>query len=252
MIDPVSANNRPFRLCIMGAGPGDPDLLTLRAANRLKEAAVVLYDHLANKALLDLTSPGCEHIYVGKVAYGAYTPQEVIHSLILEHSKKGLVVRLKGGDPFVFGRGFEEVIFARSHGMVTEYIPGISSMQTFGFEDIPLTHRGVSEGIWVITGTKKDTELSDDLHLAMKSKATVVVYMGLKKLELISSIYRLAGNHDMPAAILQQAASRNSRCIRGRIGSMPELAALHSIKYPAIILIGKVAALSDLTENQEA
>src|SRR5690606_40655100 len=110
------------------------------------------------------------------------------------------------GDPFIFGRGFEEILFARQHGMKTHYIPGITSMQAVGFEDIPLTHRALSEGIWVVTGTKKDGFLSDDLELALQSKATVVIYMGMKKIEDIAATYVKTGNGDMPAAIVQHAS----------------------------------------------
>src|SRR6185436_10722657 len=111
-------------------------------------------DNLANKELLDAVPGDCEKIYVGKQPYGEYTPQEAIHALIKEKAfAKGKVVRLKGGDPFIFGRGFEEIIFAREQGINVSYIPGISSMQAAGLSAIPLTHRHVSEGIWVITGT---------------------------------------------------------------------------------------------------
>jgi len=110
-------------LIVVGAGPGDPELLTIKAYKALQQAAVVLYDNLANKELLDITSDDCEKEYVGKLPYGNYTPQETIHQLILEKAfSKGKVIRLKGGDPFIFGRGFEEILFARSHGIITSYI----------------------------------------------------------------------------------------------------------------------------------
>lgn len=238
-------------LCVMGAGPGDPELLTLRAARRLGDAAVVLYDNLANKAILELTAPTCKHIYVGKISYGQYTPQERIHELIAENIHHGMIVRLKGGDPFIFGRGFEEVLFARSLGIETEYIPGISSMQAFGFENIPLTHRGLSESIWAITATNKENQLSQDLQLAIQSKATVVIYMGLKKLPEIASIYCQAGKADMPAAIIQSATLAHSKFINAPIKDLPWLAEESQIQYPAIILIGQVASLgNDHTSSQ--
>src|SRR4051812_27944306 len=125
----ILSNNSP-ELIVIGAGPGDPELLTLKAFRILKDAPVILYDHLANAALLDWAHPGCEKIYVGKLPYGAYTPQETIHALIKEKAfAAGRVIRLKGGDPFIFGRGFEEVIFARQQGISVSYVPGISSMQ---------------------------------------------------------------------------------------------------------------------------
>ena len=173
------------QLYVVGAGPGDPDLITLKAYKILQTAAVVLYDNLANKEILEHVPGDCEKIYVGKQPYGEYTPQETIHSLIKEKAfSRGRVVRLKGGDPYIFGRGFEEILFARENGIESHYVPGITSMQAVGLEDIPLTHRNVCESIWIVTGTKKDGTLSDDLRLAIKSKATVVVYMGMKKLFL--------------------------------------------------------------------
>ncbi|RRN77990.1 uroporphyrinogen-III C-methyltransferase, partial [Pseudoxanthomonas sp. SGD-10] len=117
-------------LYVVGAGPGDPELITVKAQRILKDARVILYDNLANRELLELADEECERIYVGKRPYGEYTPQEKILELIKEKAfEKGAVVRLKGGDPFIFGRGFEEILFARAHGIATEFVPGISSMQ---------------------------------------------------------------------------------------------------------------------------
>ena len=160
--------NNPIipELIVMGAGPGDPELITVKGQRILQQADVVLYDNLANKELLNLTKADCDTIYVGKQPYGEYTTQEAIHEMIAHYAfTKGRVVRLKGGDPFIFGRGYEEIIYARSLGIKTQFIPGISSMQAVGLEDIPLTHRLVSEGIWIVTGTKKDGSLSADLKL---------------------------------------------------------------------------------------
>jgi uroporphyrin-III C-methyltransferase len=231
-------------LIVVGAGPGDPELITLKAFRVLKEAPVILYDHLANTALLDWTHPGCEKIYVGKLPYGDYTPQDTINALIKEKAfTAGKVIRLKGGDPFIFGRGFEEVVFARQQGISVSYIPGISSMQTAGLSAIPLTHRLVSESIWVITGTKKDGCLSDDLRLAMKSKATVVIYMGMKKLKEIAVTYISEGQGHQPAAIIHQASLPEERMVRGPVQQLPELADLHQLSHPSIIIIGQVTTL---------
>ncbi|PTQ99204.1 uroporphyrin-III C-methyltransferase [Mucilaginibacter yixingensis] len=234
------------RLIVLGAGPGDPELLTLKGYKALQEADVVLYDNLANKELLDFTRPDCEKVYVGKQPYRDYTPQESIHELIKHYAfTKGNVVRLKGGDPFIFGRGFEEVLFARSLGIETQFIPGITSMQASGFEDIPLTHRALSEGIWVVTGTKKDGALPKDLRLAMQSNATVVIYMGMKQLPLIAQTYVEAGKGDMPAAIIQHASLPHQKSVKGPIGKLPQLAEEQGLTYPSIIIIGQVTALSN-------
>ena len=233
------------RLYVIGAGPGDPELITVKALKIIEKADVILYDNLANIDLLDFAPPHCEKIYVGKKPYGDFTHQDRIHDLIKEKAfSKGLVVRLKGGDPFIFGRGFEEILFARSMGIKTFYIPGITSMQAVGLEDIPLTHRNICESIWVVTGTKKDGSLSDDLRLAIKSKATIVVYMGMKKLEEISSVFIQEGCADLPAAIIQHASLPKQKIGRGTAGNLRLIAERHLLTHPAIIIIGSVVALN--------
>ncbi|MET3981026.1 uroporphyrin-III C-methyltransferase [Mucilaginibacter sp. UYP25] len=232
-------------LFVLGAGPGDPELMTIKGHRVLQEADVILYDNLANKALLDLAKPNCEKIYVGKQPYGDYTPQETIHEMIVQYAyTHGKVVRLKGGDPFIFGRGFEEITYARHHGIQTHYIPGITSMQASGLEDIPLTHRAISEGVWMITGTKKDGTLPADLRLAMQSNATVVIYMGMKQIPSITATYLAEGKGNTPAAIIQHASLPHQKCVKGRVKDLAEMAAQNQLTYPAIIIIGEVAALN--------
>jgi uroporphyrin-III C-methyltransferase len=237
-------------LIIIGAGPGDPDLITVKAAKALQQAAVVLYDNLANVQLLEMTQPRCERIYVGKQPYGDYTPQDIIHELIAQKAfSKGNVVRLKGGDPFIFGRGFEEMLYARKAGIKASYIPGISALQTLGYEDIPLTHRNISDGFWVMTGTKADGTLTADLELAIQSKATVVIYMGMKKLSRIAAVYISSGQSDMPAAVIQHASLPVQKCIKATIGELPKLALQHDIKHPALIVIGKVVDVENSLQS---
>ncbi|MDP9046583.1 MAG: uroporphyrinogen-III C-methyltransferase [Bacteroidota bacterium] len=232
-------------LYVLGAGPGDPELITVKGYRLLQKARVVLYDNLANKELLNLTPDDCEKIYVGKQPYGDYTPQEEIHELIKHFAfTKGSVIRLKGGDPFIFGRGFEEVLFAREHGIKTYFVPGITSMQAAGLEDIPLTHRAMSESVWMVTGTKKDGRLSADLKLAIQSNATVVIYMGMKKLAEIAQAYIESGNGDIPVAIIQNASKRNQKSAKGLIKNLEVLAESKCLTYPAIIIIGAVTALA--------
>jgi uroporphyrin-III C-methyltransferase len=241
----MSSNSPDIKpeLIVAGAGPGDPELISVKALRALQEANVVLYDNLINQSLLDHTRADCEKIYVGKQPYGEYTPQETIHALIVEKAfAKGKVVRLKGGDPFIFGRGFEEILFARQHGIATSYIPGITSMQAVGLDDIPLTYRTLSESIWVLTGTKKDGSLSGDLKQAMNSKATVVIYMGVKKLREIARIYEEEGQGHMSAAIVQHASLPNRKVIRGMIKDLPALVEQSHLTHPAVIIIGPVAA----------
>jgi uroporphyrin-III C-methyltransferase len=237
----TSTSNIQPELIVAGAGPGDPELITLKAYRMLQEVPVVLYDNLVNKNLLSFTRPDCEHIYVGKLPYGEYTPQEQIHELIREKAfTKGKVLRLKGGDPFIFGRGFEEILYARHHGIRTIYIPGITSMQASGFYDIPLTFRSVSESIWVVTGTKKDGSLSGDLQLAIQSKATVVIYMGMKKLTEIANTYIEKGYGDMPAAIIHYASLPYHKLAQGLVKDLAQMAAEKQITHPALIIIGPV------------
>ena len=231
-------------LYIMGAGPGDPELITVKAYKILERADVVLYDNLANKELLDITKPDCENIYVGKRPYDNFTSQERIHELIQEKAlSKEIIVRLKGGDPYIFGRGFEEVLFARALGIRTYYIPGITSMQASGLLDIPLTHRAVSEGIWAITGTKKDGSLSDDLRLAMQSNATVVIYMGMKKAAEIAETYLHQGKGDVPVAVIQHASLQHQQSATGQVKDLPKLISDNNLTHPALIIIGWVVAV---------
>ena len=228
-------------LYVVGAGPGDPDLITIKAYKILQTAAVVLYDNLANKDILDNVPGNCEKIYVGKQPYGEYTSQETIHALIKEKAfSKGKVVRLKGGDPYIFGRGFEEILFARDNGIEAHYVPGITSMQAVGLEDIPLTHRNVCESIWIVTGTKKDGTLSDDLRLAIKSKATVVVYMGMKKLREIATVFIEENAGNTPAAIIQHASLPKQKMGRGKVEDLEKIAEDKKLTHPSIIVIGSV------------
>lgn len=249
-------------LILIGAGPGDPELLTVKAWRVLQKADTLLYDHLANPALLDLAPSGCERICVGKRPYGLSTSQETIHELIREKAGKGgTIVRLKGGDPFIFGRGFEEVLAARELGIKVTYIPGITSMQAAGLSAIPLTHRAVSDGIWILTGTRKDGALSADLLLAMKSRSTVVIYMGMNKLNEIAAIYRREGLGETPAAIIQHGSLPQQRMALGVAERLPAMAAAQGLSHPAIIIIGEVvtvggnvavAGSSGLSKNAEA
>ncbi|MCX2474768.1 uroporphyrinogen-III C-methyltransferase [Pedobacter sp. MC2016-05] len=241
-----------FGLFIMGAGPGDPELLTMKAYNVLKRAEVVLYDNLSNQKLLEIAPKGCEMVYVGKKPYEKCTPQEKINELIVKYAKlKRVVVRLKGGDPFIFGRGFEETLYAEAHGIKSHYIPGISSMQGLGFIDVPLTHRGISESVWIITATKKDGSLSKDLACAMKTSATVVIYMGMKKLAEISAAYKLAGLGSTPAAIIQHATLPHQKQGTCEIKDIQEMALKEGLSYPAIIVIGDVVKVREIVSSQQ-
>lgn len=231
-------------LYIVGSGPGDPELLTIKACKILKSANVILYDRLTNKSLLDLAPKNCIKVYVGKKPYQKHIQQEEIHALISWYCHRfPRVVRLKGGDPYIFGRGFEELRYAEAHGISAEYIPGISSLQGCGYHHIPLTHRGVSEGIWVLTGTKENARFSSDLQLAIQSRATVVIYMGMNKLVEIAHTYSAGGKGHTPAAIIQHATLPHQKQARCKASELPAMASKQQLSHPAIIVIGDVVGL---------
>lgn len=229
------------KLTLIGAGPGDPELITLKAVNALRKADVVLYDALANGVLLEYCSPHCELIYVGKRGHTRSISQDSLNFLIVEKAfEKGHVVRLKGGDPFIFGRGNEEINFARERGIETAFVPGISSIQALGAADIPLTSRGFSDGFWVITGHKADGSLSKDIELAAQSTATVVILMGMSRLDRIAKLFQEGGRGDTPAAIVQNASTFYQKSGSGLAKNLPKIAAENGLTNPAIIVIGDV------------
>ncbi|GAB2788953.1 uroporphyrinogen-III C-methyltransferase [Rhabdobacter roseus] len=236
-----------MKLTLIGAGPGDPELITLKAVRALNGARVVLYDALVHPSLLEHCSDGCVKVPVGK-RFGKHScSQDVINYMIVEYAYQyGEVVRLKGGDPYVFGRGYEEVTFAARHGIESEVIPGISSSYAVpALAGIPLTTRGVSESFWVVTGTTQAHQLSLDLRLAAQSSATVVVLMGVHKLPEIVETYASLGKLDQPIAIIQNGTLPDQKIVTGRISNILPLAHVADIGSPAIIVIGPAAALPD-------
>ncbi|MCM4169449.1 Uroporphyrinogen-III C-methyltransferase [Arenibacter antarcticus] len=238
---PVQGSNRVKRLTVVGAGPGDVELITLKAIRVLKSANVVLYDALVDTSLLEY-APDAEHIFVGK-RKGCYAyQQDQINELIVSRAfSHGHVVRLKGGDPFVFGRGAEEMDYAASKGLEVAMIPGISSsMAVPASQHIPVTKRGASESFWVITGTTKNHKISADVALAAKSSATVVILMGMGKLGEIVDLFKGEGKSGLPIAIIQNGTCKNEKVGIGTIGSIQEIVAKEELSNPAIIIIGEV------------
>lgn len=237
------------KLTVVGAGPGDPDLITVKAIKALKDADVVLYDALISSELLEYCKPEAEKIYVGKRP-GESHSQDAINFLIVEKAYMyGHVVRLKGGDPFIFGRGMEEIEYAKSFGLETAYIPGISSsVAAAGYANIPLTTRGVSESFWVITGTKTDGSLSNDLEMALQTSATIVVLMGMNKLSQISAICQRIGKEHLPVAIIQNGTTNQQKIGVGVAKNLKEIAENNQLSNPAVIILGEVVKYADLTE----
>ena len=229
------------RLTLVGAGPGDPDLITVRGLRALTDADVVLYDALANRALLKYVPSKAEKIFVGKRAGKHYASQDKINALIVEKAlNRGHVVRLKGGDPFVFARGHEELEYASSLGIQVEVVPGISSaIAVPELQQIPLTRRGVSESFWVITGTTKQGQLSNDIPLAAQSSATIVILMGLRKLTKIAAIFSLAGKGSIPVAVISNGSLPQERIALGTVDTIVETVKEKELPGPAIIMIGE-------------
>jgi len=230
------------RLTLVGAGPGDPDLITVKGIKALADADVVLYDALANEELLQYAPSRATKIFVGKRAGMHSSQQQEINKLIVKYAfSHGHVVRLKGGDPFVFGRGFEEVEHARSHGIATTVIPGICSVLAVpASQQIPLTHRGISESFWVLTGTTKNHDISSDLELAARSSATMVILMGMHKL---SEIMELIGNHrhkNTPVAIVQNGSLPDEKLGVGTVSTISEIIRGKGIGSPAVIIVGEI------------
>ncbi len=233
------------KLTLVGAGPGDGELITLKGIRALRKADVVLYDDLANHTLLEFAPEKALKIYVGKRAKQASFTQEEINELIVRFAREhGHVVRLKGGDPYVFGRGFEECEYARQYAIECDVVPGVSSsIAVPASQGIPVTSRGVSESFWVITGTTRNGELSADLYLAAQSKATVVVLMGLSKVTEICALFCEAGRGHLPMAIVQNGTRADEQCVIGQVWNMPQLAAEQGVGAPAVLVIGEVVSL---------
>jgi uroporphyrin-III C-methyltransferase len=242
---PMSLPNIP-RLTVLGAGPGDPELLTLKGARVLGEADVILYDALANNDLLAHARPDAVTVFVGKRRGLRSHSQDEINALIVDYARQyGHVVRLKGGDPFVFGRGREEMLYAEEHGLLTDYIPGISSaVAAAGSVGIPVTHRGASEGFRVITATTATGELSGSVSEAASTRTTTVILMGLGELTRITALYCQHGQAHTPAAIIQNGTLPNARLVTGTVAELPARAAAAGIGAPAIIIIGEVVRLA--------
>ena len=233
------------RITLVGAGPGDADLVTLKGIKALKTADVVLYDALVNEELLEFAPEHAVKVYVGKRSGDHSFSQDNINKLMIDYAiNYGHVVRLKGGDPFVFGRGYEELDHAASYSIPATVIPGISSsIAVPGLQQIPVTHRGLSESFWVVTGTTSDGKVSNDLYEAAHTNATIVVLMGLHKLAEITRIFKNEGKNRLPIAVIQSGSTENEKVAIGIIDTIVELVEEKQISSPALIVIGEVVSL---------
>lgn len=234
------------KVTLVGAGPGDPELITVKGINALGEADVVLYDALVNTEILKYAPIESKKIYVGKREGQHAYPQEQINILLVDYAlTHGHVVRLKGGDPFVFGRGSEELEYVESFNIATAVVPGISSsIGVPALQRIPVTHRGITESFWVLTGRNSDGKLPEDFKLAAQSDATIVVLMGLAKLPEIVKVFQKYGKGNIPVAVIQDGSLPSENAAIGSIDTIVDVVHHDNIKSPAIIVIGEVVRKS--------
>lgn len=225
---------------LVGAGPGDPELLTVRAARRLATAEVVVHDALVGSGVLELVPAGAELIDVGKRP-GRATPQELISALLVELGRQGRrVVRLKGGDPFLFGRGGEEAMALAAAGVPFEVVPGVSAaLAAPAVAGIPVTHRGVAASVAVVTGHRRDGEPEPNWAGLARSVDTLVVLMGVSERGRIAAALQAGGlSGSTPAAAVRSATTKDQVCWRGRLDELADA----SVRSPAVLVIGAVAA----------
>lgn len=233
---------------LVGTGPGDPDLLTFRALRLMQQADVVLYDRLIGEGILNLVRRDAERIYVGKMKEDHTVPQEEISKLLIRLAQEGKrVLRLKGGDPFVFGRGGEEIETLAENGVTFQVIPGITAANgCAAYAGIPLTHRDHAQGCVVVTGHEKDGELNLNWNGLIQPRQTVVIYMGLTSLETITRGFMEHGaDPATPAAVIENGTRASQRVITGTLDSLAEKSAAAEVKSPALIIVGSVVALQD-------
>jgi uroporphyrin-III C-methyltransferase len=249
----ILPHKAPFaagEVALVGAGPGDPELLTLQALRFIRQADVVIYDRLVGDEIMALVPEHCQRIYVGKKQANHRVPQPGINALLVEYAQKNnKVVRLKGGDPFIFGRGGEEAEYLAGYNIPCHIVPGVTAAAgCSAYAGIPLTHRGMATNCRFITG---HLENGEELNLSWKNLAehqqTLVFYMGVKSLPIISEQLQRHGlSANTPAALIENGTKINQRVYRGDLNSLPSLVSRYQIKPPTLIVIGDVVnALSN-------
>jgi uroporphyrin-III C-methyltransferase / precorrin-2 dehydrogenase / sirohydrochlorin ferrochelatase len=245
--DADPASDRAGCVSLVGAGPGNPDLLTLAALRALSRADVVLFDRLTTPGILAKARRDAMFIDVGKQGGGAHVPQEETHRLLLEHARRGAhVVRLKGGDPFVFGRGGEEIEFLRAQGVPYRVIPGITAaLACAAYAGIPLTHRDHAQSLRLLTAHCKTGFSDEDWAALGAGRQTLAIYMGVRELpELRAKLIAHGADPDTPFALVENGSLPQQRTVCGALSQLVELAAEHAVSSPALLIVGPTAHLA--------
>jgi len=234
------------RVYLVGAGPGNPELLTLRGARLLEQADAVVYDHLVSSAMLDLVPPTAQRIYAGK-RRGAHTmAQDEINTLLIKLALEGKqVVRLKGGDPFIFGRGGEELQALAQHGIAFEVVPGVTAASGVAcYAGIPLTHRGYAQRCVFVTGHLMDGASNLDWSSLVQPHQTLVIYMGLGGLaEICRQLLAHGAAPELPVAVVQDGTIGSQKVVIGSLGNITERVAEQKLQSPCLIIVGEVVSL---------
>jgi uroporphyrin-III C-methyltransferase len=245
---PTRGGAMPGTVYLVGAGPGDPELLTLRALRIIGEADVLVYDHLVSDSILALVNPAAERIYAGKERGNHAVPQDDLNLLLVRLAKTNRrIVRLKGGDPYTFGRGGEEVETLKENGVPFEVVPGITAAAgVASYAGIPLTHRNYAQACVFVTGHLKDGSMNLDWPGLARRRQTVIIYMGLGGLShLCEQLVAHGLPPDWPAAIVQQGTTPNQRTVTGTLATLPDLATAAGLRAPTLIIVGEVVKLKD-------
>jgi uroporphyrin-III C-methyltransferase/precorrin-2 dehydrogenase/sirohydrochlorin ferrochelatase len=247
-LDQAASHPVSGEVYLVGAGPGDPDLLTFRALRLMQKADVVLYDNLVSEGVMDLVRRDAERIYVGKKSSNHTLPQEEINTLLVRLAKEGKrVLRIKGGDPFIFGRGGEEIETLAEHGIPFQVVPGISAANgVSSYAGIPLTHRDYAQAVTFVTGHLKDGTVNLDWPALVRPHHTVVIYMGLEGLpEICKKLMEHGLPPQHPIAVVQQGTTRHQRVMTGTLADLPARVEEAGFKAPTLTIVGEVVGLRD-------